>query len=83
MVGIKIGAKVGEKGQVVIPKPIREQFHIHSDTELVFDVEDEKIILQKKKSGLDVLEDFVNAVKSKKKFPENVDWDKEHYSQFE
>jgi AbrB family looped-hinge helix DNA binding protein len=83
MVGIKIGAKVGAKGQVVIPKPIREQFHINSDTELIFDVEKEKITLQKKKSGLDILADFVNAAKSKKKFPENADWDKDHYSQFE
>ena len=75
--------EVGEKGQIVIPKPIRNQFNIHSDTELIFDVEDEKIILKKKKSGLDILADFVNAVKKKKKFPEHVDWDKEHYSQFE
>ena len=83
MVGIKIGAKIGEKGQVVIPKPIREQFNIQSDTELIFDVEDEKIILKKKKSSLDIFADFVNAVKKKKKFPEHMDWDKEYYSQFE
>ena len=83
MVGIQIGTKVGEKGQIVIPKPIRKQFNIQSDTELIFDVEEEKIILKKKRSGLDIFTDFVNAVKKKKKFPENVDWDKKHYSQFE
>ena len=83
MVGIQIGAKVGEKGQIVIPKPIREQFNIRSDTEIVFDIEDEKIILKKKRSGLDIFVDFVNAVKKKKKFPNHTDWDNEYYSQFE
>ena len=83
MVGIQIGAKVGEKGQIVIPKPIREQFNIQSNTELVFDVEEGKIVLKKKKSGLDVFADFVNAVKKKKSFPKNTDWDGKYYSQFE
>ena len=78
-----MGAKIGEKGQIVIPKPIRDHFNMNSDTEPIFDVEDEKIILKKKKSSLDVFAEFVNAVKKKKKFPEHMDWDKEHYSQFE
>lgn len=82
MVGIQLHSKVGEKGQVVIPKPIRDRFNIHPNTKLVFDVEEEKIIL-KKQIGLKVFEDFINAVKKKKSFPEKVDWDKEYYSQFD
>ena len=83
MVRIQLNAKVSEKGQIVIPKPIREQFNILPSTELVFDVEEEKIIIKKKKNSLDIFEIFITAVKKKKKFPEHVDWDKEYYSQFD
>ena len=83
MVGIKIGTKLGEKGQIVIPKPIREQFNLQPETELIFDFDDENIIIRKKRSSLDVFEDFITAVKNKKKFPKNIDLDKEYYSQFE
>ena len=83
MGGIQLQGKVSEKGQVVIPGPIRKQFNIRPNTELIFDIEDEKIILRKKRSNLQIFEEFINAVKKKKKFPKQVDWDKEHYSQFE
>ena len=83
MVRIQLNAKVSEKGQVVIPKPIREQFNIKPDTEIIFDVEDEKIFIKKKRNSMDIFENFVNAVKRKKKFPARVDWDKEYYSQLD
>ena len=50
---------------------------------MIFDLEDENIILKKKMSGLDIFAEFINAVKNKKKFPEKTDWDKEYSSQFE
>ena len=83
MVRIQLNARVSEKGQVVIPKPIREQFNIKPDTEIIFDVEDEKIFIKKKRNSMDIFENFVNAVKRKKKFPEHTDWDKEYYSQLD
>ena len=83
MVGIQLIAKAGKKGQIVIPKPIREQFNIQPNTEVVFDIEDERIIIKKKKSSSGIFEDFINAVKKKKKFPEHIDWDKEYYSQYD
>jgi len=83
MVGIQLNAKVGEKGQVVIPKPIREQFNIQPYTEVVFDIDEKKIILKKKINSLDIFENFINAIKKKKKFKKHIDWDKEYYSQFE
>ena len=82
MVGIQLKARVGEKGQVVIPKPIRDQFNIQPDMNLVFDVEDEKIVLKKQQSGLQVFEEFITAVKNKKTPPKKIDWDEEYYSQF-
>ena len=80
MVGIQLSSKVGEKGQIVIPKPIRDKFNIHSDTEIIFDIEQEKLILRKKES-MKIFESFVNAVKNKKRLPKHVDWDEEYYSQ--
>ena len=83
MVRIQLNAKVSEKGQVVIPKPIREHFNIQPSTELIFDLEEEKIVIKKKGNSLDVFESFVNAVKKKRNFPKHTDWDKEYYSQFD
>ena len=83
MVGIELSATVSEKGQVVIPKPIRDLFNLQPDTEVLFGVEEEKIVLKKKHEALAIFDEFVNAVKKKKRFPEKVSWDKEYYSQFD
>ncbi len=80
MVGIT--ARVGEKGQVVIPKSVRDHLGIAPDTELVVDVEEEKVVMTKKRSGMKVLEEFINAF-PKRKLPKHIDWNKEHYSQYE
>jgi AbrB family looped-hinge helix DNA binding protein len=39
--------KVSEKGQITIPKEIRDQYGIHAGTELQFDAEGEKITIYK------------------------------------
>lgn len=39
--------RVGERGQVMIPKGIREQFGIRAETEVEFRVEGGEIILRK------------------------------------
>ena len=83
MVGIQLVSKVGEKGQIVIPKPIRQKFNISPNTEVVFDVDEEKIFLKKRKSDADLIEEFVSAVKNKIKFPKKIDWDEEYYSQYD
>ncbi len=83
MVGIQLHATVGEKGQIVIPKPIRDKFHLRPFTMLVFDVEEERIILKKKEDALAIFEDYVSAFKGKKKLPKKIDWNKLYYSQYE
>ncbi|HLC84221.1 MAG TPA: AbrB/MazE/SpoVT family DNA-binding domain-containing protein [Candidatus Nanoarchaeia archaeon] len=80
MVGII--ARVGEKGQVVIPKPIRDNLGISRDSEVIFDVEDNRIVMEKKVGGREAFERFISAVK-KRKLPKKIDWNKEYYSQFE
>ncbi len=65
MVGIELSARIGEKGQVVIPKPLRDQFGLSPESEIVFSVEDEKIVLQKK-DNRKIYEEFVGAFKKRK-----------------
>ena len=81
MVGITLRSKVGEKGQVVIPKPIRDQFGISPMSELVFSVDGDKILIEKM-SGEEWFKKFTSGVK-RVKLPKNIDWDEIHYSQFE
>ena len=81
MVGIKLNSRIGEKGQVVIPKAIRDQFGLVASTEVYFSVEQGKVFIEAK-SGKDIVAELVNAVKNKIHFPKKVDWDKEYYSQF-
>lgn len=44
--------KVGERGQVTIPKEIRDRFGIGPDTEVEFEVEQGKILLRKRAAEL-------------------------------
>ena len=44
--------KVGERGQVTIPKPIRERFGIGPETEVEFRVVEGAIVLQKEPTNL-------------------------------
>jgi AbrB family looped-hinge helix DNA binding protein len=47
VVGMKIARKVGEKGQVVIPKDIREREGITPNSRILFSVEDGKTAIEK------------------------------------
>ena len=68
MVGIRRG--VGEKGQVVIPKQLREEFNISPLDCVEFDLEDGKITLRKVNER-DPLEAFSEAKRlAKRKFTE-------------
>lgn len=46
--------KVGERGQVTIPKPIRDRFGISPETEVEFRVVRDSIVLQKKPGKLNL-----------------------------
>lgn len=78
---LKLKRKIGSKGQVVIPKPIREELGIHTGEEVYFYVQEDKVILEKK-SGEAFLEEFLNAVKEKQEEPAKIDWDQRYYGEF-
>jgi AbrB family looped-hinge helix DNA binding protein len=46
--------KVGERGQVTIPKEIRERFGIRPDTEVEFSIVDNEIVLRKARKKLNL-----------------------------
>ena len=77
---MKLKSKVGEKGQVVIPKPIRDTLGIRSGEDVLFSLNGEQAIIEKKDSKK-VFREFVEAL-PKRNLPRKIDWDKEYYSQF-
>ncbi len=62
MVRIRI---VGKKGQVTIPKDIREKFGIKEGTKVVFEVRGDEIVIKPEKSGKEFVEDWCSIVKKK------------------
>ena len=78
---IVLHGKVGEKGQVVIPKPIRDMFGINPKDKVSFTVKKDRIIIE----TLDprkLLDDYLIEIEIKEKEPERIDWDREFYGQF-
>jgi AbrB family looped-hinge helix DNA binding protein len=77
---ITLHSKVGERGQVVIPKPIRDMFKIEPDDEMSFKVDDGRIIIEPT-DPKGILEDYLSEIPRKKE-PKEIDWDEEYGSQF-
>jgi len=78
---IELKAKVGSRGQIVIPKPIRDMFQIHPDEKVSFRVENNEILIRKE-NGEEILQRILTLFEKKKPLPKNIDWDELYYSQF-
>ena len=77
---LKLKSKIGPKGQVVIPKPIRDQFGLKPGSDVYFRAENKDIIIENK-SGKEILEELLNRF-PKRKMPDRIDWDEIYDSQF-
>ena len=77
---LKLKSKIGPKGQVVVPKPIRDAFGFEPGSEVYFHTEREKVVIEKK-SGKQILEELLNRC-PRKKLPDKIDWDKVYDSHF-
>ncbi|PSG96909.1 hypothetical protein BRD56_08120 [Thermoplasmatales archaeon SW_10_69_26] len=78
---IDLEAKVGARGQAVIPKPIRDQMGIQPGDQVSFRIEDGRIVVEKVDPD-ELLDEFLSAYE-KRQLPEDVDWDREHGSQYD
>jgi AbrB family looped-hinge helix DNA binding protein len=79
---LEIKAKVGSRGQIVIPKPIREMFHIQPGENMFFRVEKKDIHIRKQE-GKKLLNNMLDRIENKKKEPKNINWKEKYYSQFD
>ena len=62
-----IKREIGEKGQVVIPKDIREMLGLSKGERVVFEVKnDNEVIIKKEPTSKAFLEDFLNVPKIKR-----------------
>lgn len=61
---IEISSKVGPKGQVVIPKVLRDAFKIAPGSEVIFSVDGEKLVLRKvRKDAVSLFESLARSRK--------------------
>lgn len=58
---------VGEKGQVVLPKDIRDYVGIKPGTEVSFEVREKEIVIKSAVDPVKFVEDFCNVPKLKKR----------------
>jgi len=64
-----IKREIGEKGQVVIPKDIREHLGLDIGVNITFEVKANEVIIKKEEDPDKIVEDFFNTPKIKKKIP--------------
>mgnify|MGYP001619428923 CR=1 len=61
-----IRRQLGEKGQVVIPKDIRDMLRLREGEEVVFEVVNNEVKIKPEQDPEEFLEDFLNVPKPKK-----------------
>lgn len=77
---IELDAKVGARGQAVIPKPIRDQMGIQPGDKVRFRIEEGRILVEKVDPE-ELLDAFLTAYE-KRSLPEEVDWDRQQGDRF-
>lgn len=75
---LEIEAKIGQRGQVVIPKPIREAYDLRPGETVRFGIEDGRIVIR---GNEEALETFLGA-SEKRPEPAHIDWDETYAERF-
>ena len=58
--------QIGEKGQIVIPKDIREMFKLHKGESVTIEVKDSTIVIKKEQDAKEWLKNFLRYRKKGK-----------------
>jgi len=74
---------VGKKGQVTIPKEIRDRFGLKEGEKVIFEVKGDEIVMRPEKSGRDYVEELTSIVKEKLKAPKPAELKRLYYGQIE
>ncbi|ADC65940.1 transcriptional regulator, AbrB family [Ferroglobus placidus DSM 10642] len=61
---------VGKKGQVTIPKEIRDKLGLKEGEKVVFEIRGDEVIIKPEKKGKDYVDELSNIVKNKLEAPE-------------
>ncbi len=64
---MKITREIGEKGQVVIPKDIREMLNLRSGGKVVFEIKDKEVLIKPEQDVEEFLKDFFSIHEKLKK----------------
>ena len=75
---LEIEAKIGQRGQVVIPKPIRDAYDLRPGETVRFGIENGRIVIR---GNDDALEAFLSASDQQPE-PETIDWDEQYAERF-
>lgn len=75
---LEIEATVGQRGQVVIPKPIRDAYDLRPGATVRFSIEDGQIVIR---GDEDALTTYLDAIE-KRPEPDEIDWDEKHAERF-
>ncbi len=65
---------VGERGQVVLPKDIREQFGLRAGSEITFDARDDEIVVKPAQTPEEIVEEFCSSSRRIKIKGDSVKW---------
>jgi len=59
--------KIGPKGQVVIPKDIRQHMGVEPGSEVIFEVREKEVVMEPSRAPADIVNEYVSIVTSKLK----------------
>ena len=75
-----IKRKVGPKGQVVIPKDVRELLNIKPGSEVLIEIRDDEIVIRSNLNGQEFLKKFIETPK---KLSKKIDFKQIYDKQYE